>query len=763
MKRISWSRAGGAAVAGVLVSLLLASVASAEPTSVVLYSYTRVMLGNDAQYVLAPTAGQMKLEPSAPISPAAINGVFNELRSRKSATYGSSSVEVTPASLKKGSATVKIDPSKQKYAPIIMGEVVYTLTQLGLESVDFPTEKQKGVTRADVPFGAFALVMPAWRALPPNRIAPAELLLPDGSEIKAEDFYKRLDKGDEAMIKALQTWLGSDNEQVVLTVARSVSQMKLGQKNELLLPLLKHKEPRVRQAGLESLAGQEDVPVLDAISAVMDKDKDKEVAQQAASILGKSQNKLYSVRAQFFALRGGDEASALEAVKALAASKEPTAAPELVKAARGGNQKVALAAIDALADLKQAQELEKLFQDGKLEMERRLRASSGALRMADDGVRFNAMAFQARNAPGSAASSALETLAKVKDPDPRDAIEAALEHPEAPVRHTAARLLAERKNPASLKALAAAGARPEDEEVIEEAASAIMGELSLNDVLNYTGDKNAVLQRVAYRALGQKAGSGNARVFGALEKGVTNKDTGIRASSVLALGAFKNDKALGLVVSAGKDPEARVRRNVARSLSNWEATTHSDLLYEYLQDQNGEVVEAAISTFDARQEFEAYKKILSVFRGKPEFAGTRAAALKAIVKLAPKKELQTVISTVGGGLFDKDRDVKLLAIKLLGRYDNPAAVTTLAALINDPVEEYRIKSLLALGDTGSKEAIELIVSVLGDQSQPVRVAAMEALGRIGLKSASEPIRMQLAVEKDKEVIKTGQDALKKLK
>jgi HEAT repeat protein len=752
------------AAAWLTATCALAAVAAAEPAPVILYSYTRVVVGNDAQYVLAPTAGSLKVEPGAPLSPAIVNGAFQELRARKSATYGDSSVDASPASLAKGTVTVKIDPSKDKYASIIISETVYTLTQLGLESVSFPNFEKKPVRRQDVSVGAFALKMPAWRALPPRKIAPAIILLPDGAEMDAAAFYQKLASGDEAMIALLKGYLASEDEPVVSAAVRALAELKLPNRVELLLPLLRANTPAVRLAGLEALVGQEDAAALDAISAVMDKDKDKAVAQRAAQILGQSKNKLYSVRAQFFVLRNGDEPARLEAIKALGASKEPTAAPELVKAARGDNQPVALAATDALVDLDQAAEVERLFADEKLDKERRLRASTGALRLADPRVRFGAISYLARVAPASTALSALDSLGKTADPDPRPSIEGALTHPEANVRHAAAKLLAGRKNPASLKPLAAAGARAEDEEVMEEAASLIMGELALTDVLGYTSQKDVVLQRVAYRALGQKAsGASGPKVFDALKSGATNKDAGIRASSVLALGAFQNDKALELVSGAAADPEARVRRSAARALASWPAGIRLDLLNTLLDDKSGDVVQSAIEALDQRDERDTYKKILSIFRNKPEHPGVRAASLKAIVKLAPEKELQTVISTVGGGLFDKDHEVKVLSINLLGRYDNPAAVTTLAALINDPVEEYRVRSLLALGDTGSKEAIELIASVANDQSKPVRVAAMESLGRIGSKAAGDAIKQQMATEQDEDVLRAGREALKKIK
>ncbi len=752
------------ALACLVVASSAAPAFAQTPAPVVLYSYAKVTVGNDVQYVLLPTASKFKAVPGAALSPAVVNAVFNELKNRKSATYGGTSLEVSNGSLAKGTAVVTIDSSKEKYAAIIRSETVYTLTQLGLSNVKFKGDK--GATgREDVDRAAFSLTVPAWRALPPARIAPAEIHFPDGSQMTSRDFYNKISSKDEVIDKLVRGYLDSKDENIVLSVIASIPKLGLASEVELLLPLLKNKNATLRSAGLSALAGNEKAEVLDAISDVMDKDKDRAVAQQAASVLGKSKNRQYSVRALYFNLRGTDEKAALEAVAGLAKSKEPTASPELVKAAGGKNQNVALAAIEALGALNQPGELVKLFQDSKVDPARRQLAAKVAVGLKDTDARFQALTFQAHASPKELAMEAIEALAETKTPDPRPSIEGALVHPDTEVRHLAINKIAAIGNPISLKALADAGTKPEDLELVEDVASVIMGKLALSDVLQYTSSKNIVLQRVAYRALGTKSGgAGGTRVFDVLKKGTASKDGGIRASAALALGAFKNDKALALITGLAKDSEGKVRRNVARALANWPVGTATQLLYSYLQDGEGEVVAAAVDTFTARKEFEAYKPVLKLYRGKPHpFAGARMAVLRSIVVLAPEKELQTVISVVGGGLFDKERDVKLLSIELLGNYDNPAAVTTLAALINDPVEEFRIKSLLALGRTRSKDSIELIVSVMNDPSAKVRAASMEACGLSGQKSCMDPMRTQLALEKDPAVLAAGKAGLKNLK
>lgn len=761
------ARRVGAALLVSLVGLTWATWAEAQETApAILYSYTKVAVGNDIQYVLVPQAARRTILPKGTaLSTAVVNGVFKELRNDKATTYGNTDLEVSPRDLEKGVVTVKIDKEREKYFPIISSEVVYTLTQLGIEAVNFPGHSRKPMTRADVEFAAYRLTVPAWRALPPTAIPAASIIMPDGSELSDAQFASKIKAGDPQIVELIKTYLGSKDERVVMVAMAAIPAMKLADGAQLLLPVLKDKNPDLRMAALEGLSVYTDDAILDAISDVMDKDKDAKVALKASEVLGRSSNKKYAVRAQFFALRGEDEAASLAAIEALVKSKEATVAPELVTAARGKREKVAVAAINALAELKVVGDLVALFEDGKLAATRRVVAAAHVASLGDNGQRFKALSFQAAEGKADVAVTALDALAKFKEPAPRESLEAALKHPEKDVRHKAARLLSEVRDPASLPALADAGTRPEDEAVIEEVASNIMARLTLAEVLQYTTNRNIVLQRVAYLALGSKisGGGGGGKVFEALTKGVKSKDGGIRGASARGLGAFKNDKALAAIMEMANDTEAVVRRDVARALGNWPAGTQTEALLKLLADKEGDVVEAAAISIRMRVETDAYPQILKLSRANHPHAGVRGAAYRALVVVAPEKEAQTVISVVGGGLFDKDRDVRLLSIRLLGQFEQTSAVTTLAALLNDPLEENRVESIKALGRTKSAEAVELVATVVGDQSKPVRLAAMEALGEIGSKKGADAIKKQLATESDIDVIKAGEAAMRKLK
>ncbi|MEL6177543.1 MAG: HEAT repeat domain-containing protein [Myxococcota bacterium] len=754
-------------MATALLVASMATVAVADTGSVVLYSYEKVILGNDVQWVLMPTRGKMRLARGTNPSPAVANGIFNELRDRKRATYGSTSLDISANTLKRGTATVKIDAGKKNYFPIIAAEVVYSLAQIGVTKVSFPGHTRKGMSRADVPFAVYGLEIPAWRALPPRRIEPAMVVLPGGARQEAGAFYKSLKGNAEDTLKMLQTYAKSgDIDQTTAAIAAAEA-IAFKEWEGFVLGQLKHKESAIRIASLNALASQDKEPILKAISDVMNKDKDNTVTARAAEILGASKNTKFAAMAIYYQMRSGDEAAALKAIAALVKLGEPSAATQLATTARGSNAKVAMAAIAALPKLNGGTALKGLFEDPKVAKDRRMAAAQEALTLTKDtATRSAALTFLAANAPAPEAIAALETLRASKEP--RLSIEQALAHPDKAVRHKAAALLADIRDPASLDALAKASGKAEDAEVMEEAASVIMAKLALQDVLKYTRTNKPVLKRVAYLALGQKVGgAGSKGIFDVLAKGVKSNDPGIRAASTRALGPYKDNRALKLVLSVAKDKDPKVRRAVALALGNWNVPDGSDVLKGYMGDSSHPVIAGAVESFGKRFEYDVYPQVLKLYRpNRHPNKEVRIATLKTLAALTPRdneKQTQIVISVLTGGLYDPEPEVKMTAISMLGTYNHQAAVTGLASLINDPVERYRIASLGALGDTGSDEAIELVASVINDPAKPVRLAAVQALGELGSKNASPVLQKQIAREQDKEVEAAARQALKKLK
>ena len=764
-----WATLAAATLVTALVAVaMVATQASAQTGSAVLYSYEKLVIGNDVQWVLMPTRGKLKLARGTAPSPAVANGIFNELRDRKRATYGSTSLDVSANSIKKGTATVKIDGGKADYFPIIAAEVIYSLSQIGVTKVSFPGQSRKAMGREDVPFAVYTLEVPAWRALPPREIAPATIILPNGAQQDAAAFYSDLKKKADDTRKLLDAYAASkDNDQVIAAVSAAQAIAFRGWE-EFVTKQLGHKAPEVRLAALDALADSTQDGALSAIAKVMDSDKDDKVAARAAKVLGASKNTKYAAMAIYFQLRGGDEAAALDAIQQLVKLGEPTAADELAKTARGKSDKVALAAIVALPKLQGGDQLTSLFQDGKLQGDRRMAAATEARGLdKDPKARLAALTYMAANAPESTALKALEELKAIKDS--RASIEQALAHADKKVRHTAAAYLTEIRDPASLDALAdAAGKKPEDAEVMEEAASVIMAKLSLTDVLKYTRTNKPVLKRVAYLALGQKVGgAGSKGIYDVLAKGIKSNDPGIQAASARALGPYKDDRALKLVLSVANSKHGKVRRAVALALGNWSTPSGSDVLKGYLNDSDHSVIAGAVQAFGERFEYDVYPAVLKLYRpNRHPDKEVRTATLKTLAALTPRdneKQTQVVISVLTGGLYDPEPEVKMTAIAMLGKYNHKAAVTGLASLINDPVERYRVASLEALGDTGSDEAIELITSVLNDPTKAVRLAAIDALAELGKKSASPALQKQIAREQDKEVQAAARAALKKLK
>ena len=106
-------------VAGALS--LNAQRADAGQVHVVYYSYDQVQLGTQQTYALLPHTTQIDAGYGwADMQKTA----FDLIKKAKAATYGLSSVYVNPDR----TVSVNLDESKRPYFPIIIGEVVFTLS-----------------------------------------------------------------------------------------------------------------------------------------------------------------------------------------------------------------------------------------------------------------------------------------------------------------------------------------------------------------------------------------------------------------------------------------------------------------------------------------------------------------------------------------------------------------------------------------------------------------------------------------------------------
>jgi HEAT repeat protein len=743
----------------IATSLVLALSAWSVPASAggsVRYSYEKIEIGGVQDYVLVPRA-----EPSigsGKLSKSRVLAAFDALKKDKGGSYGKTTIEVG-GSNDAPKVKVLIDPEFARFSLIIIAEAVYTFTELGVANVEFPGYAARPLTRADVPFSVYTLNVPLWKAVGQD-VAPAQILLPDGRLIDAVDFNKRWAAKDADLQNALFAYLSHPQAYTVISVLQKLPGLGLPY-TEQVAPLLSNADVLIRQKAIEALEPKiAEAPVATALAAALLTEKEDAVARQLAATLAKSKDPAFAVLSPLFVLeRGKDEESAAAAAElASKFGKDQRVLPALVAQLGGKRASVAKAAADAIAQLDADAIQIAALDDEKIGRDLRLDIARDLAEDKDAPARLAGLNYIATNADERESLDAIERLVSgPQSDDVRKVIEAMLTSSQPYRRQAAASGLERIKSPASIEALARAipKASPDDARAFEEAGYTIMLEQPLKFITEQTKASDVLVQRMAYRAIGERAAreKAGAQVMGTLKAGIASKDALIRGAAARALGAFANKESADLLKGLLEDKSPEVRRDVALALGNFTGGELAAELEKYLGDKEPTVVAAAIRAIGQRGEAAAWAKIKDM--AKSPSGEVRAAVMFALSKLVNRQDKQAaneVISLLSGALSDKEVEVRREAITQLGTFPDENAVLAISAQLSAQEEPLRLAAIAAVANTGNSSGPELLEGLLEDQSVKIRRATITALGKFkGNKVARQALEARLKTEQDKEL------------
>jgi HEAT repeat protein len=513
-------------------------------------------------------------------------------------------------------------------------------------------------------------------------------------------------------------------------------------------------EKSVRVAAIGALKGSKDTDALDAIVKVVDADGDPDVKSAAAAALSASTNPKYSAYGLYFAIRGSDEAAALAALDELARLGKTDAAAEIVAALAHQSRSVGARAASTLRALGLDAELAKGLRNSQLDPAVRLQIAIEMSSSKDKDLSFSGLAFLALNAPAEQAIRALSALKGYKDPEPLDAVVAALTSPHPEVRVAAAQALVSLKEEDALPALAKAWresleVQPQLEKAMVEL---LLASEKLSDLEDRIGkDKDELLRRCDYQALAQKAADAGrfAAVREVLVTGLDDKSELARGGAILALSKQADEETLVLLAAKAKDASALVRTDVAVALRAFPVARGTDVLLELAKDSEPSVAVAAIDTLAARAESAVLRDLVKMSR--PSDVRVRTALLRAASAMYTDETRTDAVAYISNALFDDDRTVKLAAIAALGGLNDAQAVGSLALFMQDPDPEYKSAALRALGTGQHPDAIPLISQAVASGELRTRLVAIEAALLHGSIKFVPEFKMMLIDEQDPQV------------
>ena len=765
MNRSRRARRPAALLAALLVTGA-AQLASAEAGNV-RYSYEKVEIGPQSGWVLVPHPEASIATGKRGPTKSTLLSAFDALKRAKGSSYGKASVRVsggaTPASAQ---IEVAIDrsPNFAKFAPIVIAEVTYTMTELGAPGVSFPGFADGLVTRADVPFPAYSLSVPMWQALPPADVAPAQVTLADGSSLDARTFYERWKKRDAALTRSLLAYLESGNPTTAVLVLRRLGDLKGIDAAASILAMLDAPSALVRREAVAALKGaRDDAAVSKAVAARLAKESDPETGAQMAAFFDGAKSAEYAVLAPMYTLANDkDAARAAAAAGQLARYKsDARVAPALLARLGDARRPVAEAAAASLTAIGADGARTEALADASIPAGVRLDVARGMAQGENDAAAVAGLVYLGQSAPGPEADAAIASLGAKKGDAAREGAERFLVDANPARRRAAAAALGARRDPGAVAALAAALEKNPLDRELETAALSIYAAQPIGAIADAASTGPAAARRLAYVALGRKAsGGGDAKTKAAIGAGLKDESASIRGAAARALAASGQAGAGAQLKPLVEDRDAGVRADVALAIGALKGGELGAELGSMLKDRSSVVQAAAVEAMAARGEAGEWKTIENYTKASDE--KLRAAALAALAALVDRNDAQTtqqVVSTLGVALRDKSAGVRRRAIAALGTFPSQGAVLSLASVLSDADADIRAAALRALGQTGVKSASDTVAARLSDPDPGVRVAAAEAIAALNDPKAKKKLRQSLAGESDPTVKRLMQKAL----
>ena len=728
-----------------------AQEAASDKLKTVRYSYDAWSRNGKKRFVLVPRPAETKAGPLKD----RVKELFAQLVGDKRNSYGDARLAFNADVEATGEVFVHLDPTKADYNAIVMAETVYTFTENGATRVRFPRIQEAGWTRADVPQPAYALTLPMHETLPPDDVAGAVAILPDGSMLPTSTLRDRLKAGDAELMETVWAYVKAGTPAAARAALASALHLKPADLEARLLPVLDAADVSLRSSAISGLAGRDNPTVNAALRKVMDGDPEASIRDRVAALLSQSKDPVYATAAQYNALKSSDPTVAATAAEALGHSKQPEAGEQLLATLAHTDAQVRSAAAASLVKRGDESVLAMRLREGKLPDIARLEVAQVIGRASKADVAVTGLSYVATRGAGSVAASAAGELARFDSPAAFDALGAAVLHAEAPVRVAAATSLAKLGQAKGIALLAKAKLDDLDSgAAIETAMRALFAAQPTDFVLKAAKDKDPTTRRVAVATLGEviKRGAKGDRkaLLDVLRTLASDSKPEIRAAATRSFGDAAGEDVRPDVMKLATDSALEVKRAAALTLRGFPGKETVKHLLEFVQQPDPELLANTIESLGHLQEREGLDSVVSQLNN-DDVRVRRAStgALEQIGSLLPEDKRMPLLSFFSERLFDKDGDVRLRALKGLGLVKDKRVVSAMAALLQDPLAEVRQATLLAMARTDDEAAVEAIASGLEDDTPAVRRTALDALRALKFKSAAPLLTAYIKREKEK--------------
>lgn len=263
-------------------------------------------------------------------------------------------------------------------------------------------------------------------------------------------------------------------------------------------------------------------------------------------------------------------------------------------------------------------------------------------------------------------------------------------------------------------------------------------------------EKDPKIKMMVIQTLGQ---IGNASAARAILPSIADNDLIVRQMVVEALENIADKEMVPEIINAMRGAEVNVRRAGVEILSKLKDAQAAETLLRCIQDTDWWVREIATDALAIVKDGSVAKKVIGLFKNPDE--NIRRAAVEYFNRVPDKEAFGPLIEV----LKDADWWVREKAVMALGKLKDPSAIDHIIQLKDD----YDVRWVVpqALAEIGGPRVLDYLADFMDDPERNVRMEALKALGRLNDKSVL-PIIKATVKDSDSEIRDTALAIIKEM-
>lgn len=275
----------------------------------------------------------------------------------------------------------------------------------------------------------------------------------------------------------------------------------------------------------------------------------------------------------------------------------------------------------------------------------------------------------------------------------------------------------------------------------------------LISALKYEG-----LRHDAVDALGEV---GDERAVRPLLELLRDPDIWIRCAAARALGQLRPPSAVQPLIEMLRDRtfgpplDTACHQAATEALSAYRDERADDMLIAALGDKDADVWQGAATALGAIGSRRALGPLAATLAEDPSLA-KRMTALEATARIDRGSVAPMLVA-----LRDRNKDLRLAAVELLGRLDATAGIDGLASALMDPDAGVREKAVGVVGSLKDERVIDILLKSIGDAAPLVRWAALSAIAARD-RARGEHALLAALEDEDEGVRSSAADALERM-